>query len=252
MIKSIVIHGIEMNHIAAMERYYTEHHGPEIARRYGPWLTRFESFLSVTPPPEAMEYGIWNWRVTTGWWRELPETGYKGTFAFTLMPYNHKVAYCFTPAQPTEDFMGGELQAHEKEVLRWYYFMKYPEGVSKEEGEDWFLNVHAPEVMKQPGLYRFFSTKAIKDKIPLPGTWPPGKKKTTAIGGGVWDRVCELWYETFDDWKDSVINNPPKYTKPVWASHDKYPFLEPDNDFVSLFLLERPNIDFLREQIGCH
>jgi hypothetical protein len=33
----------------------------------------------------------------------------------------------------------------------------------------------------------------------------------------------------------------------IWAKYDKYPFLEPDVDFVSTFLLERPECDFLKD-----
>jgi hypothetical protein len=250
MIKSIVVHDIPINHIAAMERWYFREHTAEIVRRYGPWLTRHESFLPVFPPPEAQAYGFYNWRVTEGWWREIPETGPRGTFSFTVPPVWPKVATCFIPAQPTEDFMGFELQAREKNVLRWYVLLKYPDDVASEEGEDWFLNVHAREVMKQPGLYRFFSYKVIKEPISLPGVWAPGKTPPPDSVLHDWDRVCELWYETFDDWRKSVIEAPPHYTRPSWAKYEKYPFLEPYIDFVCSFILERPNDEFLRDSRG--
>jgi hypothetical protein len=252
MIRSIVMHDISINDIAAMERYYFEHHAAELVRRYGPWLARFESFMPVPAPADAQAYGFYNYRVTDGWWRELPERGPKGTFAFTMMPAAHKVAYCFIPAQLTEDFKGYELQPHEKNVLRWFILFKYPEGVSQQEGEDWFLNVHAKEAMNQPGLFRFFSYRAIKEPTPLPGTWTPGPRVSHVIGGGKWDRVCELWYETFDDWRESVIVSPPDYTPPAWAKYKTYPFLEPSVDFISTFLLERPADEFLRDSRGYH
>ena len=250
MIKSIVMHDINISHIAAMERWYFRDHGPEINRRFGPWLTRHESFLPVDAPPEARRYGFFNWRVTEGYWRELPESGPKGNLSFTVPPIYPKVATCFVPAQPTEDFMGHEFQPQEKNVLRWYMLFKYPEGVDKEEGEEWFLNVHVPEVMKQPGLYRFFSSRVIEQHIPLPGTWAPGTLPPPDTVLHSWDRLCELWYETFDDWRESVISSPPQYTKPAWATHDQYPFLEPFTDFVCSFLLERPNDEFWRDSRG--
>lgn len=252
MIRSIVVHDIPISDIAAMERWYYRDHAAEIVRRYGPWLTRHESYLPVTVPPEAKSYGFYNWRVTEGWWREIPETGPKGTFSFTVPPVWPKVATCFIPAQPTEDFMGSELQPHEKNVLRWYILFKYPEGVSPEAGEEWFLNIHVNEVMKQPGLYRFFSYKVIKEQISLPGTWAPGKTPPPNSVISSWDRLCELWYETFDDWHESIITSPPKYAKPSWATYDKYPFFEPYVDFVSSFILERPNDEFLRDSRGYH
>ncbi len=250
MIKSIVIHDIPISHIAAMERWYFRHHAPEIVRRYGPWLVRHESYLPVFVPPDAQRYGFYNWRVTEGWWRELPEPGSKGTFAFTLPPVWPKVATCFVPAQSTEDFIGFEFQPHEKNVLRWYILFKYPAGVTSEEGDNWFLNIHAKEVMKQPGLYRFFSYRVIKELTGLPGTWPPDKMPPSNLVLHSWDRLVELWYDNFDDWRHSVIEAPPRYTKPPWANYDKYPFFEPFVDFVCSFILERPNDEFLRDLRG--
>ncbi len=250
MIKSIVMHDIPISHIAAMERWYFKNHAPEIVRRYGPWLTRHESFLPVPAPPDAQAYGFYNWRVTEGWWRELPEPGPKGTLSFTVPPVWPKVATCFVPAQPTEDFLGSELQPHEKNVLRWYILIKYPDGVSGEKGEDWFLNTHAREVMRQPGLYRFFSYRVIKEPIALPGTWAPVKRPSPETILHAWDRLVELWYDNFDDWRKSVMEAPPPYTKPPWAKYDNYPFLKPFVDFVSSFILERPSDEFLREARG--
>ena len=65
-----------------------------------------------------------------------------------------------------------------------------------------------------------------------------------------WHRVVELWYETFDDWRRAVISAPPSYTKPAWAHNHRYPFLEIGKEFVSSFLLERPNDEFWRDSRG--
>lgn len=250
MIKSIVIHDIPISQIAAMERWYCRDHAAEIVRRYCPWLTRHESFMPVPVDDEARAYGFYNWRVTEGWWREIPKPGPNGTLAFTAPPVWPKVATCFVPAQPTEDFLGSSIQPYEKNILRWYILFKYPAGVSKEEGEKWFLNTHAKEVQKQPGLFRFFSYQVIKEKIQLPGVWSPTQMppKDTILGD--WDRLVELWYETGDDWRDSIIQSPPTYTKPDWATTETYPFFKPHVDFVSSFLLERPVDEFYRDSRG--
>jgi len=250
MIKSIVVHDILINHIAAMERWYYRDHAPEINRRFGPWLTRHESFLPVDAPAEARSYGFFNWRVTEGWWREIPEIGPRGNLSFTVPPVWPKVATCFVPGQPSNDFMGGDFQPHEKSILRWYVLFKYPDGVSHEEGEKWFLDVHAQEIMKQPRLYRFFSYRVIKDPIGLPGTWAPGKTPPADSILHSWDRLIEFWYETFDDWRESVIESPPPYSKPSWATQNTYPFVEPFVDFVCSFILERPNDEFWRDARG--
>jgi hypothetical protein len=246
LIKSIVMHDIPMTHIAAMERWYWRDHSSEIVGRYGPWEQRHDSYMPVPAPEEARAYGMYNWRVTEGWWREVPEMGPKGCLSFTLPPVWPKVASCFIPAQPTEDFLGSEIQPNHKYILRWYVLMKYPKGVSHEEGEDWFLNTHVKEVVQQPGLYRFFSYQTVKDPIGLPGTWSPESHPPEDSVKFTWDRVNELWYENFDDWRKSVIEAPPKYTRPAWASFDQYPFLKPYEDFACSFLLERPTDEFLK------
>ncbi len=48
------------------------------------------------------------------------------------------------PATPTEDFLGREASFDEKTILRWIVALRYPKGVSVEEGEEWYLKTHAP------------------------------------------------------------------------------------------------------------
>jgi hypothetical protein len=138
---------------------------------------------------------------------------------------------CTVPAQPTEIFLGDKFNADEKTILRWFIVTKCPEGVPVEEGEEWFLNVHSKEVLQQPGLVAYSSHRTIA---------MPGRPYH-------WHRISEQWYEDFHGWRKSVIESPPKYTRPPWAKYDRYPFLEPRVDFASTFLMERPTIDYLRE-----
>jgi hypothetical protein len=250
MIKSFALHDVPINHIAAMERWYYRDHAPEIVRRYGPWLSRFESYLPVAAPADAQEYGFYNWRMTEGWWRELPEGAGEADMFFTPPKVFPRVAAAFVPVRPTETFLQPAYLPLDKAPLRWLILFRYPDGVSREQGEEWFLGTHAPEVARQPGLCRFVSYKVIPDALIVPGRWQPealppaGQIKTS------WDRVMELWYETFDDWRDSVVTNPPSYTKPSWATRDEYPFVERDADLVSTFLLERPTDDYLKDLRG--
>lgn len=112
------------------------------------------------------------------------------------------------------------------------------------------LGTHALEVARQPGLCRFVSYKVIPESLTVPGRWRP---ETLPPAGHIktsWDRVMELWYETFDDWRESVITSAPPYTKPSWATWEEYPFVEPSVDLVSTFLLERPSDDYLKDLRG--
>jgi hypothetical protein len=135
----------------------------------------------------------------------------------------------------------------EKTVLRWLIYLKYPEGVSEQEGEDWYLNVHAPEVLEQPGLTRFFSYKVLPHRLfapPRPGARRFTHPDTRLTMG--WNRISEQWYENPAAWRRAIIDAPPRYTRPAWASHEQYPFLAPFRHFASTFILERPTDDYLR------
>lgn len=246
-IRSQVLHDISLDDIAAMERWYHQLHIPEIVRRYGPWQARFESYLPVAVPPEARQFGLYNWRLTDGWWRELPKAGAQGTFCFTDPPLPPRVATCFIPWQPTEDFLGADHQPRERDVLRWYLMLKYPPGVSQTDGEAWFLGTHVPELLKQPGLIRAFSYRTVQEGVHLPGTWRAGSAPKPGMVERGWDRVIELWYENFRDWRRAVLESPPRYTAPAWATRAAWPFVEPGRDLASTFLLERPNDEFLRD-----
>ncbi|MEM3697315.1 MAG: hypothetical protein QXQ94_07425 [Candidatus Bathyarchaeia archaeon] len=236
--RSLVLWGLpSINELPAFERWYKRFHGPEICRRFGPWLTRLVSYKVVPPPPEAEQIGYLSYRLTEGWWLDFPKP--YGTLLFTPPPnLTKRIEWCCTPWQPTEDFFGGgKFYPEEKTVLRWIIFFKYPEGVPLEEGEKWYLNIHAKETMKQLNLIRFFSYRTIKLEN-LPGHWG-------SIEPSPWVRVSELWYENYEGWRKSIIESPPDYTPLPGAKYNKYPFLKPGVDFVSAFILEQPDDDWL-------
>jgi hypothetical protein len=247
VIKSYALHDIPMNHVAAMERWYHRDHAPEILRRYGPWMTRFECYLPVPAPVDAQAYGLYNWRMTEIWWRELPEAQDESDLFFSPAKTSARVAACFVPPQPTETFVAADSLPLDKAPLRWLILFHYPERVSREQGEEWFVDVHAPELAKLPSLYRFFSYRVVQEVTKVPGRW---REDTLPPAGHVrasWDRVIELWYETFDDWAESMAASTHLLTRPDWATRAEYPWVEPFVDFASAFLLERPNDDFLRD-----
>jgi hypothetical protein len=232
----VMHHLHDMNDLPAFERWFWRYHAPEVMR--GSRLLRYVNYRAVVPPPRgAEEYGFYNYAVHEDILLHAPASG----------PGSMDVAICTVPGDPTEDFLGSEVSMDEKTVLRWLIYMKYPEGVSEQEGEDWYLNVHAREVMQQPGLTRFFSYKALPHRLFAPPK--PGARRfmhpNTRMHLG-WNRVSEQWYANPNGWRKSIVESPPRYTAPPWASHDRYPFLKPFVDFASMFVLERPTDDYIR------
>ena len=250
MLRSFALHDVPVNHIAELERWYYRDHSPEIIRRYGPWMARFECYLPVAAPADAQLYGLHNWRMTEGWWRELPQAGTEDDLCFTPPHVWARVAAAFVRPQPTEHFLACDWLPLEKACIRWLMLIRYPDGVPKDEGEDWFLRVHAPEVAAQPGLARFMSYQALQDIGHVPGRWRPDTAPPAGNIKPEWDRVLELWNETFDDWREGVAAATDHCTRPEWATQPQYPFLRHYEELASTFILERPNDDFLRDSRG--
>jgi Chalcone isomerase N-terminal domain len=249
-----------MNDLPLVERWLLKTHAGETLSMNGPILDRYVSYRSVPAPTGAEAFGYYNWRLTEHWWRENPfrngnlmdqgttfsevwppnytniiglPTGEKRSAGWQGKPNGaHPPVKVFIPRRPSEDFHGRGLTMDDGTILRWVVAIKYPEGVSREEGDDWYINTHAPEVCKQVGLKRFFSFKVTE---PVTSQFV---------------RVSEFWYENADAWTRAIIDEPTSYTPPPWAVHNQYPFLEPFVDMIGTFILEAPTDDFLRGYNG--
>lgn len=250
MLKSVVVHDIDMDGVAAMERWYWSRHAPEINRRFGPWLVRHDSYHPVDAPVDARAHGWFNWRVTEGHWREMPLEGPRGNLAFTVPPQWPRVATGFFPAQPTDDICGGGLQPGERQVLRWYCLVRWPESCPVAEAERWFLEVHARELAALGNPWRAFSTRAHEGRVPLPGEWPADAHPPRESVGLGWHRLTELWFQSFAEWRNFMTTSA-RLTPPPWArAGDAYPWLRPGTGIASTFLLERPSDEFARDARG--
>ena len=246
MFRTCTLHRIDVNDIASTERWYIHQHGPQVARRYGPWLARFESYRPVEVPDDARGYGIANYLDTEGWWRELPDLSDRGFLGMTP-PYRHARPFsCAIPAQPTEDFKGGQDAPEAHFILRWVQLIEWPEGVGKDAADTWYCDVFAPAAVRQASLNRFFSYKAIHDpNVGLPGHWATVENAPSLQGSPDdhrWDRLTEMWFDDFAGWRAFVQTELPK---PEWAETGRFPFLAPDTHFVSSFLLETPAYDWM-------
>ena len=98
-----------------------------------------------------------------------------------------------------------------------------------------------------PGLERFVSYRVVRDAGNVPGRWRPDTLPPEERVQPSWDRVLELWFETFEQWRLWVRAADDGCTRPDWRTRDAYPFIEPFTDLASTFILERPNDDFLRD-----
>jgi hypothetical protein len=258
--KMIIIGGWGVDDMAYGERWLLREHAGETQSWIGPWLERYVRYWSVMPPaemvPDLVRLGSYTTGVTMHVYNDYPPVPQSQWGMVGMVPNKRQgqaktpgdayakagtaaeeqprtvTTFCYTPFVPTEDFLGSAVNPWDQSLLRWITCFKYPKGVSREEGDDWYVRVHAPEVMRQKGLLRFFSYRTMD--------WP---------GEALWHRVTELWYEDFAAWHKAVIEEPPAYTAPAWATYGEYPFLEPNRDLLGSFILERPTHDLLRDNL---
>jgi len=232
MIKQVAIGFLDGVDPIEADRWYFRFHSKECVRFFGPWLRRYESYRAYHPPPEAERFGVRRGRLTELWYDSVESFIEAKPFSwpYTRPSFNRFVeappaAGAIVPAMPTEDFLGRAPAPEERPILRWVCAFKYPESVSVEEGEKWYIDTHSREVAQQPGLLKYVSHRAV-EKSPMPSRWL---------------RVSELWYENFDAWRRAAIESPPKYTRPPWDKE------EPFVDIASTFVGYKPDVDFLKD-----
>jgi hypothetical protein len=216
------------------DRWYFRFHSKEVVRFWGPWMRRYETYRAHDPPADAKRFGAVDGRLTEIWFNNMDDFTEADTYRrpYTMPSWRPgAAALTIVPAMPTEDFLGKEPTPEEKTILRWLCVFKYPDSVSLEDGERWYLRVHSQEVKQQPGLLRYVSHRSIVvEKHEKHGPFPTP-----------WQRVSELWYEDFATWRKAVIDSPPRYTVPPWGG--TYPFV----DMVSIFVGYKPDVDFLKD-----
>ena len=246
LIHTYVLHRIDPNDIASTERWYMHRHGPQIARRYGPWLARFESYRPVELPRDARGYGIANYLDTEGWWSlPLPNPDDRGFLGMSQPPKHARPFSAAVAAQPEHDFKGRGDAPEDHFILRWVQLIEYPEGVDKALADRWYTETFAREAVRCPTLNRFFSSRTVPG-VRLPGHWAEIESTQNDHGfpaDHIWDRVTEMWFDDFDGWRRFVQSALPR---PDWAETERFPWVAPDSHFVSSFLLETPAFDWLR------
>ena len=125
---------------------------------------------------------------------------------------------------------GGNTTVNDEPFFRFVIAMKYPDGVSQEDGEKWFYDSFIPAMKNQKDLLRGFSYKGIEPHV-TPFT-----------------RIVELWYRDSNSWIRNWVDGKPKINAPSWSSNGQNAmYLTPYKDMVCIFLEESPERDFLKQ-----
>ncbi len=242
MIKTLIFHHLlDVNDLPAAERWFRRYHVPEVLRNHP---VSYVSYQAVPPPPGAEDYGCFNYKLHENIAGGEGEQQL-GLLAMTPEVVPLKVVMVNLPATPTEDFLGGSA-SRDRTILRWVTVFRYPDGVDVAEADEWYVHTHAREVLQQPGLTKFFSYRVLPSAVAVQAGRSTFLHPASVVSSA-WHRVSEQWYENGRGWVESILRSPPSYTKPAWATHDRYPFLRPGTEFGGIFILETPTHDWIRE-----
>jgi hypothetical protein len=223
-------------------------------RLIGPWLRRYWSFRLFDVPEEANRFNVRRGRMTESYitYEDLLEarlerigdyTKHPTPEGWTLGKKYGPTGVAYVAATPTEDFFGrggteptlGGVNMDAPRFCRWIVMISYPDGVSYEEGEKWYVEVHGPELAKQlPGLVHFVSHGIPDELKPLYKAAPRYK------------RVSELWFQHYDGWREALLDTPLQLTPPPWAPDAES--LEEYYEMVTGFVGIWPDIDFLHDR----
>lgn len=262
--KSIILNCVkDDSDLPAACRWLYKYHVSDSISQFAPYVTKYATYRALPIPPGGTDFGTYNWIMTEHYWLINPfekknETVPRGV-AFSEWwdpnfleitnqpPANHlrdhrwqgsregyhPIVFAFLPAFWEHDFKGSHRTIEDGPNYRWLIAIKYPEGVSREEGDEWFLNELSPQIAQLSEVNRFLTSKVLDE----PRTSP-------------FQRVVEIWFDNSKAWHKAIVENKDRFVKPSWATYDQFPYLEPYDDFVGIFLLDRPESDHLTQYRG--
>jgi hypothetical protein len=127
--------------------------------------------------------------------------------------------FAFVPPWWEKDLKGAGRTVEDGPNYRWLFLVKYPDGVSEEEGDAWLVDRALPAFADCPETTRILTSKVRQD-----------------VNGCAFSRCVEIWFDGPDEWEAAVARAATQIEKPVWASKDAFPYLKRFAEIVSLFL----------------
>ena len=261
--RSILFNSVRSdNDLPAAYRWLYKHHVADSISQFAPYVTKYCTYRALPVPPDGSGFGTYNWIMTEHYWliNPFPEVGsvsrglaFKEWWPDDFLTITnqppakelrnpvwqgsrqgyHPVVFAFLPLFWELDLKGKERTVEDGPNYRWLFAFRYPEGVSEEEGDDWFEHTLAPEIAALPEVNRFLSSRILKN----PQTCP-------------FHRAVEIWFDDSAAWHRAMVEKAQAFTKPAWAVADVFPFVEPYRDFTGIFLLDRPESDHLTQYRG--
>lgn len=244
-----------------LKHWLYKHHIPDSISQFGPYVSKYAFYPALPTPPEGERFGTIRMQLTEHYWTVNPMTENFKNKALTeyfpldvlkwqgTIPDDGKVAalegedvenmegdnaratggnngcppfiFAFVPVCWEEDFKGSQRTVEDGPNYRWQFVIKYPEGVSMEEGDKWFYEEVVPKFQVMPDVLRILSSKIMQE-----------------VNGCPFQRVVEMWFNCPSAWYRAAVVNAKEIKKPSWAKEDQFPYLKPYFEVSSLFLTD--------------
>ncbi len=153
----------------------------------------------------------------------------KGNEALGTVPF----VFAFVPVWWEDDFKGEGRTVEDGPNYRWQFMVRYPEGVSREEGDKWLKEEFIPAFTDCEEVTRCLSSRIMKE-----------------VNNCDFDRLVEMWFPCQTAWVNAVEKASKKCKKPEWAETSDFPYLKKSYGFTGIFLSDIARSDNMTQYHG--
>lgn len=248
----IYVDVVKEDYRVKLENYLYRYHIPDSISQFGPYVSKYTFYQALPTPPEGERFGTHRMQLTEHYWLINPMTDglknkalieyfpsevlkWQGNIpddesASVLMEGDDARAtgkekggapfiFAFVPIGWEEDLKGKGRTIEDGPNYRWQFVIKYPDGISMEEGDKWFYGEVIPKFKAMPEVHRILTSKIIQKVNNCP-----------------FQRVVEMWFDGPSAWYKCAVENAKDIAKPSWTEYDKFPYLKPKFEIGSIFL----------------
>jgi len=242
-------------------------HVADSISQFEPYVTKYAFYQALPVPENGDRFGTYNFQLTEHHWlinpmnpilnikgiyeRVTPEPlKWQGIIPDTdeaesiadaddvrsakgndeLPPF----VFAFLPMWWEMELKGKGRSINDGANYRWQFLVKYPMGVSNEEGDKWLLGEVLPAFAAMDEVTRIISSKVKQE-----------------INGCQFYRVVEVWTDGPEEWHKAAVEKSQTIAKPSWAEEGMvFPYLKPKFEIASIFLADVPTSNNLQQYRG--
>lgn len=250
-----------------LKHWLHRYHIADSISQFGPYVTKYAFYPALPTPPEGDRFGTVRMQLTEHYWMINPfQSALKVKTITEFMPINvlkwqgtipdtdeelstnidgdagrssggdegmPPFIFAFVPVWWEEDFKGKERTVEDGPNYRWQFVLRYPDGVSTEEGDEWFYKELIPEFKGMSEVTRILSSKVLRDVNNCP-----------------YHRLTEMWFDGPTDWYRAAVEKATSIKKPTWAQQEKFPYLKSRFQISSVFVTDIAEIDNMTQYKG--